>query len=1086
MSFKNLNGMAMANFSSRHLGIRKLASLITAVVICWASGCDKNRPANPSEKLQNRGSKTGFASPGDHQSPSDRRGREKGGEANLRNAAADWQKALERGDNEAAWKAACRLLVQRQPTAKEVWQIARVAYETDRREAAAELLLGWIREAEHLSDAEMQRTIAVLLHRGQLFEAIDALRVAVDKRPEQNEWRRQLFDFLIAVERRRFAIDHGRQLIRRRYFDLQVLRSLSVVENRDVESASVGQLRQRNPEDGRLLIADAREAFDTGQWERCGELLKAIFESHPDDPAALAMQGRVLVRTANFSAIPAWSERAFSTCRDDWRYWITLGDAARRTGRHDEAAACFLQATRLDSGIEESWAKLGTALRSVSTTAMTSKRTRCLRAIEDRTQHLAQLHHLKSELQRFGNRDLWRFGKIAEHLEAIGCLWEAEAWLAIGIQKAGQSSPQQPVSRSGVAFDPSDLSQQRQRLLTKLRPQTPWQVTAGHPELSLSFEDWGLESPESWRPFENRWVRGDDADFKRVTPMMAAVPPRLANEADVRGLSASQSGRHYRPDSSIPLHGTFESGLGVIDFDLDGWPDLHIAVAGKHPIEDRSIDSQLFRNRDGVFSDVTSRSRMTASGFGQGVAVGDVNADGFADVFLLRFGTDRLLINQGDGTFLDASERLGPQDPNQWSTSGAIADLNADGVPDLIVLRYCRGEDALAEDCRNRDGKMMACVPTKFPAAKDRFLQGTPDGRFEDVTEAWIPQPPPPARGLGIVVGNLDADPGLEVFVANDMTSNHLYQSEWPTPNDASSAASFRLREAAMSHGVANNETSDTQACMGVAVGDLDGDQKVDLFVTNFAGEHNTFYRQEPGGVWSDRSVDFGVVGPSLDLLGFGAHAVDFDGDGKSEIAITNGHIYTEPEDGSTFFQPFQILGLESPLRLVAMDIEADGRGGNHSNAGYVESFHSGRAMAVLDADRNGLPDLAITHQTEPVALLMNRTPTDADRLRLQLRGVRCDRDAIGAVIDVRRGESSYRHVVVAGDGFMCTNEDALDIGLGHAASANDVDGDDVAGDVRVEVQWPHGRSEHHRLRANTQYVLVEGMPPFRVSEPVR
>ena len=996
---------------------------------------------------------------------------------------AGLQPSLSVGDDEMAWKAARRILMQRRPTLEETFEISELAYRTDRREQAAELLQGWIGDSNTVSDAEVQRTVAILLEHGQLFEAIGVLRSALEKRPEQNEWRRQLFDFLIAAERRRFAIDHGRRLIRRRYFDLQVLRSLSIVENRDVESASVAELHRRNPKDVRLNIAEAREAHDEGQWDRCMDLLETILEAFPDDPAALAMQGRVLIRTANFQAVPEWSQRAFQSCQADWRYWTTLGDAARRDRRHHEAATYFLEASRLDADIEEVWTKLATALRSHAADALTPERSRTLAAIESRTQHLAQIHHLKSELQRFGNRDLWRFGKIAEELAAVGRLWEAEAWLAIGIQRSAMDPTKRSVSGGGDAFDPSDLVDQRGRLLKRFRADMPWQIEEGHPELSMRSEDWGLDTPEVLRNALTNSARGKHNDRADPTSFVASRPPSLANEAEQRGLTISPSGSHYQNDSSIPLHGTFESGLGVIDYDLDGWPDLHIAVAGEHPFDDPSIDGQLFRNFDGMFTEVTQASHTTGEGFGQGVVAGDINADGFADLLLLRFGADRLLINQGDGSFIDASERLGIQEPDHWSTSGAIADLDDDGLSDLVVLRYCDGASALAEDCHNGDGAMMACVPTKFPAARDRFFRGTADGNFEEATERWIERPPPPGRGLGVVVGNLDNDRGLEIFVANDMTANHLYQCEGPFGDEGHAAedeqaprSAFRLRESAMSHGVANNETSDTQACMGVAVGDFDGDQRVDLLVTNFAGEHNTLYRQEPGDVWSDRSVDFDLIGPSVDLLGFGAHAVDLDSDGRPEVAITNGHIYTAPQDGSEFLQPFQIFTLGSPNQLVALEVTEDSDQTSPPSGSYVDQLHCGRAMAVLDADRNGLPDLAITHQTEPVALLMNRTAVHGDRIRLRLRGVHCDRDAVGSVIDVQYGDALRREVVVSGDGFMCTNEDVRDIGLGATAEAGMTD-------VVVEIRWPHGRVERHRLRPNAEFLLVEGMPPFRTAD---
>ncbi len=234
----------------------------------------------------------------------------------------------------------------------------------------------------------------------------------------------------------------------------------------------------------------------------------------------------------------------------------------------------------------------------------------------------------------------------------------------------------------------------------------------------------------------------------------------------------------------------------------------------------------------------------------------------------------------------------------QWTTCAAFVDIDQDAIADLITTNYCEAMETLDRACPRADGVLGPCHPLKFPAYRDQYFAGTPDGRLIDATERWIPKISP-GRGLGILAGALDGK-GLGIFIANDMSSNEYYSR----PSDGSSL----LIESASARGVAVDGRTLTQASMGIASGDLDGDGDLDIFVTGFGKEYNIYYEQVAPGLWKDETRKLGLVEPSLPWVGFGTQAIDLDSDGVDELVVTNGHIGDFQDDELSFEQPFQVF----------------------------------------------------------------------------------------------------------------------------------------------------------------------------------
>ncbi|MEM0925806.1 MAG: CRTAC1 family protein, partial [Planctomycetota bacterium] len=519
------------------------------------------------------------------------------------------------------------------------------------------------------------------------------------------------------------------------------------------------------------------------------------------------------------------------------------------------------------------------------------------------------------------------------------------------------------------------------------------------------------------------------------------------NESVARGLKYFGRTGDDLDQPGIMLYETLGCGGGTLDFDRDGWQDIYLAAAGGMPPERDSQPNELFRNMKGQFVPIGAVSGVADTGFGQGVCVGDLNSDGFPDLLVLNYGPNRLYLNQGDGRFRDASDLLPPEPYDEWSTCAAMADLNGNGLTDIFIVNYCAGLGPVIQPCQGR-----SCSPMVFSACEDRIVESTPDGNLEVHRDST---PPAPGRGLGLVIGQLEGQPGNDVLVANDMTNNHFYAQDVIDERPV-------LRESAMIQGLSGDDRGIPQGSMGIASGDFDGDGDLDFYVTNFDGEYNTLYRQEADGIWQDRTSANRLIDSTLPQVGFGTEAIDVDNDGDLELFLVNGHVDIFSREGDSVEYPqsaqvFQLAG-DSTYQEVNADSIGD----------YFRNRHVGRSLWTIDANRDGRIDLLATHQTEPVALLVNQTPSSYAWVRLELIGTHSGRDAIGARVSVETldGEVLTGFRMAAG-GYQCSNERFVHLGLGERLERDGV--------VTVIVEWPDGsREAFDQVSINDVSILVQ------------
>jgi tetratricopeptide (TPR) repeat protein len=538
--------------------------------------------------------------------------------------------------------------------------------------------------------------------------------------------------------------------------------------------------------------------------------------------------------------------------------------------------------------------------------------------------------------------------------------------------------------------------------------------------------------------------RGRSAPTSKAS---AVVSPRFRDDAEIAGLRFTQENGHTGGYRS-PLE-TMCGGAALLDYNGDGWLDVFAVQGGPLPPIDPSLSpgDRLFQNRgDGTFEDVTERSGLSKlpRGYGNGVAVGDYDNDGRADLFVTRWDSYALYRNGGDGTFVDATAAAGLAGLRQWPTSAAFADLDNDGDLDLYVCHYLLYDPANPKLCDHPDSSAKnECLPRDFVALPDHVFRND-NGKFVDVTkEAGFTDPD--GRGLGVVAADVDDDGKIDLYVANDMSPNYLFRN----------LGGFRFEEVGTTAGVAVSSDGVFKSGMGVACGDVDGDAQLDLAVTNFYGESTSLYRNLGHGLFADQTALFGLQAATRPLLGFGLGLADFNNDGWLDMLSTNGHVL-DGRPRIPLQMPLQLLvGKEGKTFVDVSDQAGDA----------FRRAHLGRGLAIGDLDNDGRLDAVVVNQNEPLVYLHNQTEGRENYLTIRLEGVKSNRDGVGGRVTVRAEGRARIAERTAGGSYQSADDPRLHFGLGAAESVES-----------VEIQWPSGQVDRvQSLSANKEYHFREG-----------
>jgi hypothetical protein len=551
----------------------------------------------------------------------------------------------------------------------------------------------------------------------------------------------------------------------------------------------------------------------------------------------------------------------------------------------------------------------------------------------------------------------------------------------------------------------------------------------------------------------------------------SAPAPIFDELADKTGLKF----RHYNGmTGKLFLPEVMGAGAALFDFDQDGDLDAYLVQGSVLEASDQPARTlfpwreqgaprgRLFRNdltegRDGSrslkFTDVTERSGIRADAYGMGAISGDVNNDGWPDLYLCNLGRNYLYLNNGNGTFTDVTERAGADD-RRWSTSAAFVDYDRDGWLDLMVVNYADFSPQNSPACYAETTARDYCGPRSFRTVGNRLFHNQGDGTFADVT---VPAGVHREFGhaLGIVTADFDSDGWPDIYVANDGDPNQLWINQ----------KNGTFRNEALLAGAAVNRDGQAEAGMGVDAGDFNGDGTEDIFVTHLMEETNTLYMNLGGAAFEDRTREAGLGLPGSRLTGFGTLFFDYDNDGWQDLLVVNGAVRHLQElarrgDAYPLGQPNQLFRNNGAGKFIEVSEQA---------GAPFRLPEVSRGAAFGDMDNDGDTDVLVTNNNGAARLFVNRIGNRNHWLGLRLLGKKANRDMLGARVEVAVAPKQVLLRRARTDGSYCSSQDPrVLVGLGQTARVES-----------VRVRWPDGDVEEWKNPPINRYLtLRQGTSP--------
>ncbi len=498
------------------------------------------------------------------------------------------------------------------------------------------------------------------------------------------------------------------------------------------------------------------------------------------------------------------------------------------------------------------------------------------------------------------------------------------------------------------------------------------------------------------------------------------------------------------PSKSLIIE-TVGSGVGLLDYDNDGWMDVYLvngatydSMSGKTAPPHAAL---FHNNHDGTFTDVTAKAGVANDRWGFGVAIADYDNDGWPDMFVSNMGKNRLYHNNHDGTFTDVAEKAGVALGN-WSAGATWGDYDGDGKLDLFVPGYVHydfndppisgSKNVNFQTCQFR-GEPVMCGPRGLKGEPDHLFHNNGDGTFTDVSVKTGTQDKAGYYGLASLFIDVNGDGKVDLLVADDSTPNYLYINDGKGGFEDDSFAS----------GYALNESGRETASMGIAAGDLSHNGRVDLFNTTFSDDYKPLYRNDGGGNFTDVSYQMGIAEATVPFLGWGDAFIDYDNDGWLDLIEANGHVYPGVDKmnwGTSWAQrPLLFHNNKGKLEVVPA-VE----GTSLAKVGV------GRGLAFGDLFNDGKIDVIINNMDGTPSVMRNVSKDGNHWLELKLvGGPKSPRDAVGATVYVKANGFRQRADITSGGSFASTSDPRVHFGLGGAKTIES-----------VEVRWPSGAVE--------------------------
>ncbi len=504
------------------------------------------------------------------------------------------------------------------------------------------------------------------------------------------------------------------------------------------------------------------------------------------------------------------------------------------------------------------------------------------------------------------------------------------------------------------------------------------------------------------------------------------------------------------------------SGVGLIDYDNDGWLDIYMVNGSTYDALDGKTTpphAALFHNNhDGTFTDVAAKAGVTNDRWGFGVAIADYDNDGWPDIFVANYGKNRLYHNNHNGTFTDVGEKAGITLGN-WSDGVTWGDYDGDGKLDVFVTGYLHydahnqpsfGDPKVPDAFCQLRGMAVMCGPRGLKGEPDHLFHNNGDGTFTDVSVKAGVSDPGGYYGFTAIFADMENNGKQDLLVADDSTPNYLYHNKGDGTFEDDSYIS----------GFAVNRDGREIASMGLAVGDYRNNGLLDILVTDFSDDYKVLYRNDGDLNFSDVSDEVGIASLPIPFLGWGTGLVDYDNDGWKDIFMVNGHVYPQVDQhdwGTSYAQRtllFRNLQGEKfeyipPVKGSGLAVVAPGRG-----AAFGDLFNDGKI------------DVVINPVDGPAVLLRNVNNDYHHWVELKLvGGAKSPRDAVGATVYLTANGMRQREDILSGGSFISSNDQRAHFGLGDAKDAG-----------TAEIDWPSGIKETVKIPAVDRiFTITEG-----------